>query len=217
MEVVGVAPEALYDGPVHDPKPRYVFVPLQQGAEGMFALLDITFFIRYEGTPEATIPLVGRVISDADATLPIVTMASLRSRLDGVTIIERQVTTLLIGFALISLAIAAIGQYAASMFNMRRRTRDIGVRVALGASTEQIRRSVVQEAFLLTVPGLVIGFLLSAATATAAKAVLFGVTAVDPLTYLGVLTLLAATSLVATCVPAWRAGRVNVVDALRQE
>jgi ABC-type antimicrobial peptide transport system permease subunit len=134
-----------------------------------------------------------------------------------VTILERQVTTMLVGFALTSLVIAALGQYAAAMFNMRRRTRDFGVRMALGASTHQIQRSVVREAFLLTVPGLVIGFVLSAGVASAARVALFGVTPIDPLTYAGVLLTLALTSLFASYLPAWRAGRVSVVDALRQE
>jgi predicted permease len=217
VEIVGVAPNALFDGPVHDPNPRYVFVPLQQSAEGGFALLDISFFVRYEGSLDAMTPVVNRAVAATEPTLPIVSMSTMRSRLNEVTVLERQVTTMLIGFALTSLLVAALGQYAAAMFNMRRRTRDFGVRMALGASSEHIRRSVVQEAFLLTVPGLLIGFLLSAGTASAARAALFGVTAVDPLTYLGVMALLAATSFVASYLPAWRAGRVNVVDALRQE
>jgi ABC-type antimicrobial peptide transport system permease subunit len=217
VEVVGVAPNALFDGPVHDPNPRYVFVPLQQSADGAFALLDIHFFTRYDGTLNAITPVVGRAIAKAESTLPIVSMSTMRSRLDSVTVLERQVTTMLVGFALTSLVIAALGQYAAAMFNMRRRTRDFGVRMALGASTDQIQRSVVREAFLLTLPGLVIGFVLSAGVAMAARAALFGVTPIDPLTYVGVLLTLAVTSLVASYLPAWRAGRVNVVDALRQE
>jgi predicted permease len=217
VEVVGIAPNALFDGPVHDPNPRYVFVPLQQSPEGGFALLDIHFFTRFDGTLSAITPVVSRAIAEAESTLPIVSMSTMRARLDSVTILERQVTTMLVGFALTSLVIAALGQYAAAMFNMRRRTRDFGVRMALGASTHQIQRSVVREAFLLTLPGLLIGFVLSASVATAARAALFGVTPIDPLTYVGVLVTLAITSFVASYLPAWRAGRVSVVEALRQE
>jgi ABC-type antimicrobial peptide transport system permease subunit len=179
--------------------------------------IDLTFFVRHAGTLDAITPLVSRTIADAESTLPIVSMSTMSSRLESVTVLERQITTMLIFFAVTSLAIAALGQYAAAMFNMRRRTRDFGVRLALGASNRQIQRSVVREALLLTVPGLAIGFLLSAAIGTAANRALFGVTAVDPPTYLGVLALLAATSVIASYLPAWRAGRVNVIDALRQE
>jgi predicted permease len=217
VEIVGVAPNALFDGPVHDPHPRYLLIPVQQAAEGAFALLDMNFFVRYEGTLEAITPVVTRAIAAAETTLPIVRMSTMQSRLDEVTLLERQITTMLVSFALTSLVIAALGQYAAAMFNMRRRTRDFGVRMALGASMQQIQAFVVREAFLLTLPGLVIGFALSAATATAARAALFGITTVDPVTYLGVLALLAVTSLIASYVPAWCAGRVNVVEALRQD
>jgi ABC-type antimicrobial peptide transport system permease subunit len=99
----------------------------------------------------------------------------------------------------------------------RRRTRDFGVRLALGASARLIQRTVMSEAFRLMLGGLTIGFALSAAVGTAFRAVLFGVTPTDPVTYAGVFAVLAAASLVAACLPAWRAGRVNVIEALRQE
>jgi predicted permease len=217
VEVIGLAPNAFFDGPVHERHPRYLFVPHQQRAADSLPLVDATFYIRYDGTLDEITPIVSRAIADAEPVLPIVSMSTMQSRLNSVTILERQITTLLIGFALASLLIAALGQYAAAMFNMRRRTRDFGVRMALGATAHQIQRSVVREAFLLTAPGLVIGFMLSAGVATAARAALFGVTPVDPLTYVAVLLMLAATSVVASYLPAWRAGRVSVVDALRQE
>jgi len=77
--------------------------------------------------------------------------------------------------------------------------------------------AVVREAFVHTIPGLVIGFALSAAVAVSFKSLLFGVAPVDPITYVGVFVLLAVTSIVASYLPARRASRVNVVDALRQE
>jgi putative ABC transport system permease protein len=100
---------------------------------------------------------------------------------------------------------------------MRRRTREFGVRMALGASSQRIQVAVVREALAHTVPGLLIGFALSAGVAVSFKSLLFGVTPVDPITYIGVFLLLAVTSIVASYLPARRASRVNVVDALRQE
>ena len=118
---------------------------------------------------------------------------------------------------MLSLVIAALGHYAVAMFNIRRRTREFGVRMALGASSQRIQVSVIREALVHTIPGLAIGFALSIAVATGFKKMLFGVTPVDPFTYVGVFGLLAVTSVIASYVPAWRASRVNVVDALRQE
>jgi ABC-type antimicrobial peptide transport system permease subunit len=199
---------------VHDPHPRYVFIPQQQSAD---SVVDLTFLVRYLGTLDAITPIVGRTLAAADATLPIVSMTTMMSRLEGVTVIERQITTLLVAFAVTSLVVAALGQYAVAMFNMRRRTRDFGVRIALGASPQRIRRAVILEALWLSTPGLLVGLGLSVAIATAAQEVLFGVTPVDPATYAGVVLLLAVTSLLASYLPAWRAGRVSVVDALRAE
>ena len=161
VEIVGVAPNALYDGPVHDPHPRYVFTPQHQIDDAR--LIDMTFFIRFEGTLEAIAPRIGRAINEAERSLPIVSMTTMQSRLDGVTVLERQVTTLLIAFAVASLVVAALGQYAVAAFNMRRRIRDFGVRMALGASARHIQRRVLSESLRLTLVGLAVGFLLSVA------------------------------------------------------
>ena len=214
-EVVGIAPDALFDGPVHDPHPRYLFLAEQQFSGG--ASIDPTFYIRHRGTLEAVAPLVGRAIAEVDADLPIVSMSTMIQRLESVTILERQVSTLLLVFALLSLLVATLGQYAVAMFNMRRRMRDFGVRMALGASATRIQRAVIAEALRLTLAGLTIGFVLSAAVGMAFRSVLFGITPTDPVTYAGVFAVLAAASLLAAYLPAWRAGRVNVVEALRQE
>jgi predicted permease len=215
VEIVGIAPDAQFDGPVHEAQPRYVLVAEQQHT-GRPAI-DPTFFIRHRGSLEALAPLVGRAIAEVDAGLPIVAMTTMRQRIESVSILERQVATLLTWFSAMSLVIAALGQYAVAMFNMRRRKRDFGVRLALGASARQIQRGVVHESLRLTTMGLLIGLALSAAAGTAFRSVLFGVTPTDPPTYAGVVLVLAITSFVASYLPAWRAGRVNVVDALRQE
>ncbi len=102
-------------------------------------------------------------------------------------------------------------------FNAACRTRDFGVRLALGASTLQVRWFVLREALRLVVPALIIGFALSAALASVLRSVLLDVPLLDPFVYGGVALLLATASLAASYLPAWRAGRINVVDALRSE
>ena len=89
--------------------------------------------------------------------------------------------------------------------------------MALGASGRRIQTAVVRESFAQTLPGLLIGLALSAAVAVGFKSVLFGVTPVDPLTYITVSVLIVLTSIAASYLPARRASRVNVVDALRHE
>ena len=215
VEIVGIVPDALFDGPNHDPHPRYLLVAEQQMPGN--PPIDPSFIIRHRGTVEAITPVVSRAIGEVDAGLPIVSMSTMNARLAIVTELETQIVQLLMCFAVLSLVIAALGHYAVAMFNMRRRTREFGVRMALGASSQRIQVAVVREALVHTVPGLLIGFALSAAVAVSFKSLLFGVTPVDPITYLGVFLLLALTSIVASYLPARRASRVNVVDALRQE
>ena len=140
----------------------------------------------------------------------------MNARLDEVTIFESVRMRLMVSFAAVSLFIAALGQYAVATFTMRRRKRDFGVRLALGASAHRIQGRVIREAFALALPGLLFGFALSVTVATAFRTVLFGVTPVDPPTYAGVFLALAITSVLASYLPARRAGRVNILDTLRQ-
>ena len=214
VEIVGIVPDALYDGPSHDPHPRYLFVAEQQTPGN--PPIDPSFIVRHRGSVEATTQVASLGIADVDAALPIVSMSTMNARLAIVTELEALIVRLLVCFAVLSLVIAALGHYAVAMFNMRRRTREFGVRMALGASGQQVQISVIREALVHTVPGMIIGFVLSVAAAVSFKSLLFGVTPVEPITYAGVLVLLAITSVVASYVPARLASRVNVVDALRQ-
>ena len=116
-----------------------------------------------------------------------------------------------------SLLIAAIGQYAVVAFDARRRSREFGVRIALGASSRQLISSVVSESFRLTAVGLVIGFALSVAVAMVLARVLYGVTPTDPRTFGSVFVLLAGASLLASYLPARRAANTDPMVVLRTE
>ena len=215
LEIVGVAPNASFDGPLHDPRPYFVFSAEQQAAG--LASAEPHFFVRYRGSLETIAPTLTKAVAAVAPGLPVVSLRTMAFQIESVTEMERMLATLLAFFAGMSLVVAALGQYAVSMFNMRRRTRDFGVRMALGASATRIQRRVVGEALRLTLGGLVLGFAMSVAAALAGRSFLFGITPTDPLTYASVFAVLGLTSVIAAYVPAWQAGRVNVVDALRQE
>jgi putative ABC transport system permease protein len=127
------------------------------------------------------------------------------------------IATLLSLFAMGALILAAIGLYAVIAFNMSRRTRDFGIRMALGAGSGQIIGAVLKEGLLMTAAGLAIGFALSVAGAKALAGILFGITPTDMPTYLAVFALLTIVSLVACYLPARRAARIDPMNALRQE
>ena len=141
----------------------------------------------------------------------------MEAQLEGTTFLARMIARLLLIFSVVSLVIAAIGQYAVIAFNMRRRIREFGVRIALGASSRQVLSTILGEGFTLTAVGLAAGLLLSLGVAIAVRGVLFGVTPTDPQTYIGVFVLLAVVALIACCLPARAATRVDPVTALRQD
>jgi predicted permease len=216
FEVVGVAPSALVDGPVHDRSPRYLFVAQQQAQPRQ--LIDMTFYVRHDDRRlEELTPRLGRAIAEVDPSLPIVTIAPMTARLSEVTELQGEVTAMVFAFAIGAFVIAVLGQYAVAMFNMRRRTRDLGLRMALGASPRQIQQSILVEGLTLMLPGLATGLLLAAALAIVFRAALFGVTPVDAVTYIAVAVMVGAASLVASYLPARRAGRISVMEALRHE
>ena len=135
---------------------------------------------------------LGPVLRNVEPRVAIVLSRTMDAQLEGVTMSARIIARLLLIFSVISLLIAATGQYAVIAFNMRRRVREFGVRIALGASSGQVLRAVLGEGFALTAIGLAAGVLLSLAVATAARSALFGVTPTDPWTYGSVFAILAA-------------------------
>ena len=226
VDIVGVAPDAYYTGfglftsGGAMVRPYYVFIPDQpplEPSERPSTAETTTYVVRHTGRAEPVLAAIPGGLADIDRRIALASMQALDSRLEERTVGTRLVSTLLMVFAAISLLIAGIGQYAVVAFNMRRRTRDFGVRIALGASARDIIGAVVRESSLLTGAGLAAGFALSVALATALRAVLFGVTPTDAPTHGAVFAVLAGVSLVASYIPARRASRIDPVQALRQE
>jgi ABC-type antimicrobial peptide transport system permease subunit len=212
--IAGVAPNGLYSGYRRQPDPNFVLVAANHAPP---AGDETTLYVRYSGPLDEIVPAIGRALRAVDDRAPIVYVRTMDEQLASLTWLVGALAILLALFAGGSLLIATIGQYAAMAFTMRRRIRDFGVRIALGASSHHIVASVVREGLSLTAVGLVIGGALSLATATALQSMLFGVTPTDAPTYAGVFTVLAAASLVACYVPAHRAARIDPMHALREE
>jgi predicted permease len=214
LVVAGVAPNAFYSGYRREQNPNFVFVA---ASHALPPPDEATLYVRYSGTEEAIAPAVTRALRAVEDRAPIVYLRSIDEQLEGLTWPIHALATLLAAFAAASLAIATIGQYAAVAFTMRRRIRDFGVRMALGASSADILGAVVREGLRLTIAGLAIGGALSVAAATGLRSMLFGVTPTDARTYLLVFALLAAASFVACYLPARRTARIDPMQALRQE
>jgi predicted lysophospholipase L1 biosynthesis ABC-type transport system permease subunit len=206
VEIVGVAPDAFFGGYRRAQSPRIVLVARP---DVLGSLGEATFYVRHTRPLDALVREIHRQVRQVDPGVPVVSIRSLETQLSGILAPIRLITALLTLFGCGSLLIGAIGQYAAVSFEMRRRVREVGVRMALGASSGQVLASILGDGFRSTAVGLAIGFLLSVALATGLGGVLYGVTPTDAVTYGGVFALLALASFVACYLPARRAARVN--------
>jgi putative ABC transport system permease protein len=142
------------------------------------------------------------------------TMSEIRTRSVG----DRRFTMILLaGFAVLGLVLAAIGIYGVLAYSVARRTREIGVRMALGAARARVVRMVLRDSLAPVVAGSVIGIAGALLATRLMRTLLYGVSATDPLTYVVVVAVLLAVSVLASVVPASRAARVDPLVAMREE
>ena len=204
-EVVGVAPDVFFSG-FRREHPGFVMSsahqePMEPG--------EATIYVKFTGALDTIGPAITRTLQQVDARTPVAFMRTWDTQVYSAIWPIRVLTTLLMLFAGGSLFIAAIGQYAVVSFDMRRRVREVGLRMALGASSRQVLTRVLREGLTLTAIGLALGFVLSLGVGTVLGAALYGITATDSVTYAGVFALLSGASLVACYLPARQAARIN--------
>jgi len=214
VRVTAVIPNGYFSGYRREAAPNFVFLSARQS---LTPPGEITFHVRHAGNLDLVAPLISRALRTVEPRAPIVSVRTMEWQLDSILWLVRALTILLTLFAGGSLLIAATGQYAAMTFATRRRVREFGVRMALGASSRDILASVVGEGWRLTGAGLAIGVALSLVAARGARAWLYGVTPTDGATYVGVIAVLACASLIACYLPARRAARIDPMQALRQD
>jgi putative ABC transport system permease protein len=173
--------------------------------------------VRTRGDAAALAPAVRSAIWSVDKDQPVVRVATMEGLLAASAAQRRFALLLFETFALVALMLAGAGIYGVLSGSVAERTREIGVRLALGASRESILALVVRQGMMLTGIGTTVGLAGAVAASQAIAAMLFGVSRLDPVTYLGVIVLLAGVSVIACGVPAWRAMRVDPIVALRYE
>jgi putative ABC transport system permease protein len=212
-EVVGVSADGFFSRFARTYQ-RFIFV---SAAQDPIPPGDVPFYIRYQGPLDVVARSTSIALRAVDPRVAIVWITQVNDVVDGALWPQRTVATLLSSFAAISFIIAAIGQYAVVSFDMRRRTRELGLRMAIGASSRQVLSSVVYEGMRLTAIGLALGFLLSLLIGQGLGRILYGVTPTDAITYAGVFVSLTVASLLACYVPARRAARISPISALRYE
>jgi putative ABC transport system permease protein len=211
MQVVGVAQDGKYTG-LTENKWAFVYRPQWQYRVGA-----TTMVVRAEADPQKVIVLVRRELHQLDPNMPVASARPLVERLSLALLPARIVASALGGFGVVALLLAAIGIYGVMSYTVSRRTREIGVRMALGARRGDILKLIMTHGMALTLIGVAIGLLAATGLARLMKGVLFGVSASDPLTYLGLAALLTLIALLACYIPARRATKVDPMVALRCE
>jgi putative ABC transport system permease protein len=183
----------------------------------MFADRSMSLVVRSRGDAAALASAVRRAIWTVDRDQPIVRVASMSQLMAARAAERRFALTLFAAFGVAALVLAAAGIYGVLAGSVAERTREIGVRAALGASRARIVGLVVRQGMLLTGLGVAIGLIGAAAATQAMVTLLFGVSRLDPITYLGVTALLGGVALLACGVPAWRAAQIDPAETLRLE
>jgi predicted permease len=209
--VVGVVKDVAERGYEQAPKPG-VYVTSAQTVVSPANLI-----VRVDGDPIGYAPAVQRIIRAVDSDQPMRLTRSM-TEIIGLTIGDRrQQTTLLVVFGALALVIASLGLYALLAQTVAARAREIGIRMALGATWRNVMRMVMSRGVVLTAAGVGIGAVLAWSVTRAMDTLLYGVGASDPLTFALVAGLLAVVSAVACAIPAVRAARVDPMLVLRDQ
>jgi predicted permease len=210
IEIVGVVKDFPYSG-LRSAEVQVFFPALEKELRGA------TFFVRTRGPAEAAFASIRAAVRRIDPGLPVVGLRTLEAQVDTALVTERFLATLATAFAGLAVLLAVIGLYGVMSFVVVRRTREIGIRLALGSSAARAVGQIVREAAVLVAAGLAIGLPLAFALGRLVESQLFGVRATDGPIMAGAILLLAVAALAGSALPARRASAVNPTEALRAE
>jgi predicted permease len=212
MEIVGVTEDSLYEGPregVH----RQVFVPFMQTDFPA----SVAFYVRTSMDSKSMLAALRSKVMQIDSGMPIYEMKTLAHQLDETLSTERLIAVLSAAFGLLATVLAALGLYGVMAFMVARRTKEIGLRMALGAPQARVVWMVMRETLVLVAAGLAIGIPAALVVSKYVSTQLYGVKATDIVSAVGALVILAAVAGVAGLLPARRASTIDPIQALRYE
>jgi predicted permease len=212
IEIIGLVRDTKYSSVKGEIPPVY-FTPHQQ----LRNVGELNFYVRTNGDPAAILRAVRGVVQRLDPMLPVENLKTMPDEIREGTAEDRLFTTLLATFAALATLLAAMGLYGVLAYSVAQRTREIGVRMALGAGAAQVRRMILRQVAVMVLIGGTIGIAGAMGLGRVAQSLLYQMSGADPLVMLASVVLLSLVGLAAGYVPAWRASRVDPMQALRYE
>ncbi len=213
MEIVGMVRDGKHANLREKGPERFVYTPYTQDRE----IQGMTFYVRSEQPQERLVSDVRAALRQVDENLSLYRIQTMEKTIESSLTLERMMSTLCSAFGLIATSLAALGLYGVMAYNVARRTREIGIRLALGARRAQVIEMVLKEAGALLVVGLAIGVPAAYALGKQVESQLWQVKNGDPWVMVGAAVVLSLVALLAGYIPAWRASRVEPMLALRYE
>ena len=211
IEVVGVVKTGKYRALAEDPRPYYYSPMAQRNPSGMILMVHTT------GDPRTLVSAVRNEVQAIDRRIPLFAIKTMDEHLTWALWAPNMAATLALAFGVVALLLSAVGLYSVMAYTVSQRTREVGIRMALGARRGDVLKLITSEGMKLAAIGVAVGFLLSLALSRVLSSVLIGVSSYDVTTFILVPLLLAVVAFVACLVPARRATKVNPLVALRYE
>jgi hypothetical protein len=217
IEIVGIVPATRHALFEKEPAGG-IYLPFARGFQS-----DVFFVVRFHSLPpeseSTTADLLRRTVRDLDPSIPMLSLRTFAQHLDSNLDLwlVRAGAALFSIFGGLALGLAVVGLYGVKAYSVARRTREIGIRMALGAQAGAVLLMIMREGSVMLISGVAIGLLLAVATAKIVSGILYGVGALDPIAFVVAPAVLSVAAVIAMWLPARRATRVNPVQALRAE
>jgi len=212
VSIVGIVKDAKYDSLGEDPQP-FIYQSFEQSYSG-----EMTLYIRTgPGDAGNVLAGIGREVAAIDKDVPLLNVMPLTEQI-GVGLLPLRLAASVAGtLGFLGMLLAALGVFGVVNYSVSQRTREIGIRISLGAQNRDVLRLVLGQGLWLALIGVGIGLASAAALTRALTSLLYGVSAIEPLVFAGMATLLVLVALIASYIPARRASKVDPMVALRYE
>lgn len=214
IEVVGVVRDSKY-GSLREKPARFIYVPKEQADDEFLG--HASFFLRTRGDDQAVMNSVRQTVKQVFPNVPVDSLSSLKTMIDNSVYTDRLIAVLAIAFGILAMVLAAVGLYGTISYAVTQRTREFGIRLALGAARKTIGELVFREIGILIGLGIAVGLPVSYMLARFVESQLFGIRAHDPLVLFGAVLFITVAAALAGLIPAIRAMHVEPVHALRYE